>query len=141
MLAGAGAKPNIYDNRLDSPLLWAAYYGHLNIIHFLVEELGADVEHAYCDGRTALQWSARQDRLGCVEYLYFKTLDRARESNIGNTLYDELFTTGNSELLDELQRREIFEICLYYHTTKIRWGLEKQTIHLIQLFLRTFPPN
>jgi ankyrin repeat protein len=115
LLAGAGADPEIYENRRDSPLLWAAYHGCLDITRFLVEELKVDLEHTYVDYRNALLWAASRSNWNVVKYLYPLTESRNAVDREGCTL-STILGNKNPRLLNELREEEILLLCRYYAT-------------------------
>lgn len=134
LLAGAGASAEIYDSARDSPLLWAAYNGHLDVVRFLVEEMGADVEHTYCDGRTPLFWAAARNEVDIARYLYPLTLSRNGVDNRGATLRGQCSAWMLTQLQD-IQEEEMLIVSQYYHRqTSVL--VERQTLRIIRAFLQ-----
>ncbi|CAK9253994.1 unnamed protein product, partial [Sphagnum jensenii] len=64
---GADAKATNKDG--NTPLHWAARYGKLEVVKYLVEEKGADAKAANNAGDTPLHWAARYGKLEVVKYL------------------------------------------------------------------------
>lgn len=57
------------DKHGNTPLMWAAGGGHLDVLVWLLEEVGVGVDAANKDGRTALMWGCKAGQLEAVNYL------------------------------------------------------------------------
>ena len=68
-LLGVGADVELKDEWGMTPLSWAAYYGYVEAVKFLVEEAGADVELKTYSKRTPLSWAALGGHLEAVKFL------------------------------------------------------------------------
>ncbi|GET85552.1 hypothetical protein, conserved [Leishmania tarentolae] len=58
----------VYEGNSASPLMWAAFKGHLSIVRFLVDH-GAPLEAVNALGHTALQWAITGGHTSIVRYL------------------------------------------------------------------------
>lgn len=68
-----GANPRVVDSGGNDAAYWAAYGGHVEMVSFLVRELGFDVGHAYPLGRmTLLHLAVTQGHLDLVKWLVGK---------------------------------------------------------------------
>lgn len=142
LLAGAGADAEIYDNKKDSPLLWAAYNGFLPVIMFLVEELEVDVDHTYIDGRSAVLWAARQGHTSVVRYLYLRSASRHSKSNDGFDLIHELQHGNSLHIIRDLRFAELLPLCHHYKRHRKNRLMEIQTFRMIREYVHadTFLP-
>lgn len=68
----------------NTPLLTAAQYGRLNIIHYLLDN-GADVNASNIDGMTPLLYAIWWERLDGIRYLVGKGADLEMRDNTGET--------------------------------------------------------
>ncbi len=50
-------------------LLWAAYYGHVEVVRVLIRHDKSLVELADPDGRTCLHWSTKHENTKCMDML------------------------------------------------------------------------
>lgn len=133
-----GADPEIYDYNDDSPLLWACYNKHLNIVEFLVDEMKADTEHCYKDGRNALMWSCKQDCFKIVEFLYFKTSCPNLKDMRGNSAYDLARSIQIKNFIHNQERKQRAVLALFYFQNRNHELFEKYTITEVFRFL-SFP--
>jgi ankyrin repeat protein len=70
LLVGAGARVNPKASSEYGPLLRAIMAGHLQVVKYLVEEAGADVQHVGPRGVTSLTYTFTSDRAAIAEYLW-----------------------------------------------------------------------
>jgi ankyrin repeat protein len=68
LLVAAGARVEAEAGET-GPLVSAALGGSLQLVKYLVEEVGADVRWVDSDGKTALMWAAAKGHVDVVEYL------------------------------------------------------------------------
>lgn len=130
LLGNRGADPNIYDLRSDGPLLWAAYYGYLDIVVFLVEELGADIEHVYSDQRTALHWAAARHHIPVVRYLFPRTQARFSCDDRGCSTIDYASISAMA-MIHQIYLKERFLVCAFFRQRWCHPLLEVQLIREI----------
>eukprot|EP00047_Mylnosiga_fluctuans_P022700 m.124605 g.124605 ORF g.124605 m.124605 type:complete len:1235 (-) comp9354_c0_seq1:147-3851(-) len=69
MLLRQGAVAGMQDSNGRTSLLWAAYYGHFDILRALVKHDRSLVELADPDGRTCLHWSTKHETTKCLDLL------------------------------------------------------------------------
>lgn len=63
-----GVSPNARDNFLQTPLLYAAWWGHRDVVNLLVLR-GADVNIQNSEGFTGLYWAVNHGHCGIAEIL------------------------------------------------------------------------
>ena len=57
------------DKHGNTPLMWAAGAGHLQVVRWLLEEEAVDVQTSNKQGRTALMWAAKNGQLQVLQWL------------------------------------------------------------------------
>jgi ankyrin repeat protein len=70
-----------------TPLLWAAYNGHLAVVQYLCEQ-GADKDARDGIGWAPLHWAAYKGHLPVVQYLCEQGADKEARNNNGETALD-----------------------------------------------------
>ena len=78
-----GANIYAWDKYLNTPLMYAALNGHINIVEFLLKK-GVNINHKNECGSTALMWAALNGHTNIVNLL----LDKGANVNIKNTCGD-----------------------------------------------------
>jgi|GEM_PF-4783414 len=66
------AQPNLLrqtEQNGANALTWAAYRGHLNVVHYLVDTCHMDINHHENSGYTALKWAQSKNHHDVVRYL------------------------------------------------------------------------
>jgi ankyrin repeat protein len=101
-LVRRGADPHLYDFNRDGALLWAAYYGNVDIIKTLLYVARADTSHTYIDGRNSLMWAVKQGHIDAIKHLYFLTNEVNRRDMSGNTIYNLARSLETKRLLKEI---------------------------------------
>jgi hypothetical protein len=80
------------DKHGNTPLMWAAGAGHLEVVDWLVKEQGVDVQDANKQGRTALMWAAKNGQLQIVDWLLHQAphprADAAAQMKDGSRAFD-----------------------------------------------------
>ena len=79
-----GGDVNARDKDGNTPLHWAVWYGHDNIVELLLAA-GADVNARDEDGKTPLHLAAQWGREGCARLLLAAGADVNARDNYGNT--------------------------------------------------------
>ena len=69
LLIERGANVDDVDDNQESALYWAALKGHLNIVKYLVDVAGADVNLQDTDGKTAYDRATAQTHVQVAEFL------------------------------------------------------------------------
>jgi ankyrin repeat protein len=105
-------------------LHWAAGQGHVDVVQFLVEHTGCQIDtpqrgHRSFGGRTALHWAARHGHVEIVQYL----------------LHDALDTLGS----DGLQRR--VEAMTQDGTTAFGWAAWQGHVSVLRLLHERYRAN
>jgi ankyrin repeat protein len=71
---GADLNVNATDKNGETPLHWACWCGHVPVVQFLVETVGASPLAVNSNGRMPLESAKVMDRKGVVEYLESRPL-------------------------------------------------------------------
>ena len=69
MLLRQGASAPVKDGNGRTALLWAAYYGHFEVVRVLIKHDRSLVQLADPDGRTAIHWSTKHESTRCLDLL------------------------------------------------------------------------
>lgn len=69
MLLRQGAAAAAKDGNGRTALLWAAYYGHFEVVRVLVKHERGLVELGDPDGRTAIHWASKHESTKCLDLL------------------------------------------------------------------------
>jgi acyl-CoA-binding protein len=92
-------KDQVDENQMTT-LMWACDRGNIEIVKFLVDELGVDVNKQDADGQTCLHYAVSCEHLDLVKYLAnLKQLDRNLADNDGLKAAD---STENKEIVEIL---------------------------------------
>ena len=67
--AGGWDPASVVDKHGNTPLMWAAGAGHLDVVRWLIEEQSVDVEDRNKQGRSALMWAAKNGQLAVVRWM------------------------------------------------------------------------
>ncbi len=86
-----------------SPLIYAAFSGHLDIVKTLVER-GAIVDQLAPNKATALMFAARNGHIDVVRYLLDKGADPTRVNDQERTARSWALEKGNTDIADVLDR-------------------------------------
>ncbi|KAE9356758.1 hypothetical protein PF008_g3454 [Phytophthora fragariae] len=87
----------------DAALVVAAQEGHLEIVHFLVEQCSADVNATDELGRTALMWAAKNCKVEIVQYLVDRcSADVHAKDNNGRTAYGLLLRDREPDQIEAI---------------------------------------
>ena len=87
----------------NTPLHYASFWGHLEIVKYLVEEckVNPDAQDEY--GCTPLQDSSRQGYIETVKYFIQHDVDTSIKNNDGNTFLD-LFSGEKKDEIEEMMK-------------------------------------
>jgi ankyrin repeat protein len=97
-----GVNVDAVDSRFHATaLMWAAHEGHADIVQLLLDN-GADIDARQELGRTALWYSAQQDRLGAARLLVAAGADIGLAANDGTTPHDIAVERGHRDVVDLL---------------------------------------
>ncbi|XP_015795858.1 Usher syndrome type-1G protein isoform X1 [Tetranychus urticae] len=84
-----------------TPTLWAAYYGHLDVLRLLIGR-GGDPDKCDFTGNTALHWSSSNGHINCVSFLVNFGANLWSLNNDFHTAKDCAAVHQKSEILDFL---------------------------------------
>jgi ankyrin repeat protein len=98
MLAAAGAD---LDPVGWTPLIYAAFNGHVDILRFLLDQ-DVDIDAQSANGTTALMAASRNGHLAAVTLLLERKADPDLANQKGGTALDMSRTAGNSEITNLL---------------------------------------
>lgn len=100
---------------LRTPLHKACYFGHSNIVEYLLE-CGANVDAIDVEGDTPLHDACKLDHVECVKLLVEAGASTSIKNKMGQTPYDLAKSVGTSEVVDLLpaqqgSSRNVFTAC------------------------------
>lgn len=99
----AGANVDIRNGLGETPLMWAVYYNHINVIKCLVRN-GADVNAQRNDGYTALMRAVGCDYISIVRYLVNNGADVNARDNAGYTALEYAILRDRRKAAEYLER-------------------------------------
>ncbi|CAC5404614.1 unnamed protein product [Mytilus coruscus] len=82
-----GSQLDVTDRGGWTPLMWAALFGHLEVVTFLVTK-GSQLEAKDKDGETALHYAARYGRIETTKWLIDQGCSPWEKTKKGQTPYD-----------------------------------------------------
>jgi len=97
-----GADINVARDDGVTPLLIAAYYGHLEIVQHLLAKEGIEVNKANNNGATPLSVAAKEGHFEVVKYLVEKNADVNKANKDGLTPLHVAAHYGHSEIVQHL---------------------------------------
>lgn len=110
-------KPNATRQQLHAALLWAAEYGHNEIVGFLLDH-GAPIDAKSPDGQTALHWAVIGARISTIELLIARGADLTLKNSYGGTpLAQARWSAANgpthidyAKVIDKLSQAETIQL-------------------------------
>src|SRR3990167_4169429 len=99
---GKGTDPNIADGDNRTPLLWASYYGRLDVVKVLIRA-GADPNIANKDGRIPLYWASHDGHLEVIKVLLRAGADPSGANKYGRIPQNQAFVRGHLEVVEEFE--------------------------------------
>jgi len=102
LLIENGAKIDLCDNYGFNPLIYAAWYSHINIVRLLLEK-GANVNFRTVDGTTALMFASMAGHIDIVKLLLEKGADIDLKNENGVNALIEAMTSVRTEAVEVLK--------------------------------------
>jgi ankyrin repeat protein len=84
LLLDHSADINQAENNGSTPLIWASYWGHIQVLDVLLNA-GANLEHASKEGQTALLRGVAEYQSAAVQFLLNRGADFTKVDNAGQT--------------------------------------------------------
>ena len=133
-----GTDINTADSNGDTPLIWASYNGHHEVVVLILKEETIDVNKANNGGRTAL-WYASQNGLQEVVDLLLKaeTIDVNKADDGGRTALYTASRLGHAEVVDLLLMEETIDVNKVnnYGKTALYWASRYGRAEVVQLLI------
>ena len=109
----AGANIDVTDNDGWTALIIASYYGHLEVVKYLVSQ-GANIDVTDNDGNTVLSEASYYGHLEVVKYLVSQGANIDAKTNNGDTALTLAKLANHSEIVEFLEK-EIEGFALHYY--------------------------
>ena len=134
-----GAKLSERDKDDNTALLWAAYYGHLDVVKWLLKEGGAKVTESNKLGNTALSLAISHEQLPIVDYLvrtYYISSDLKLDSFSKNRAIRYYFQVVELFSQKEVDYTELSS--LLNNASKQLKGNNLTFVHFIYLWMKIY---
>uniref|UniRef100_A0A7S2V7L6 Uncharacterized protein n=1 Tax=Entomoneis paludosa TaxID=265537 RepID=A0A7S2V7L6_9STRA len=105
--SGVDVETRTEDNQGQTPLHWAIMAGQLEVVQYLVEQKGANVEAQTNYGATPLHWASLYGKLEVVQYLVEHGANVEAKSTDGWTALDMATKNGHNQVKLYLQPHDV----------------------------------
>ena len=121
---------------LSNVLHWAAYGGKLDVVKYLIETKGINLNTRDNNGKTPLHDAAKQGHFSIVRYLTDKGANLNLKENNGNTLMHFAALSGNLEMIRYLTEKEVdVKVVNNYNTTPLHLASLNGYLNIVQYFI------